>query len=794
MAAAMLWRGAALLLVSLVLNYPLRAEGDEVIVSPASDVLTVANDHVRVDFRDGRWFVEWLDVPATLTGLTTAVTVGGESQAKNALGWSGLARPTKLSDRLGDAEAIEATVRREDGLEVTVIARALAGKPAAVFALTVRNGSAESVTVESIRLLSTDGGLSPGACPDPGEDLSVYVDSGSQGGTHAAPLGDGQNCAGICAIHNRVADLGFVCAFLSFEHDNVVTVSPGDDGVALSARSTTPVELAPGQAHSSDPVLVSCYANPFEALERYADAVRDLNNPPIPAKTPMGWISWYGYRLTMTEDSVLADADVIARHLAKYGVSLIQLDHGWQDRDICGNWVENEKFPHGLPWLSERLREMGFEMGLWAAPSVASEFAPLVAEHPEALVLNADGTPLVVSERWHWEPHGCTHCVDPLKPAGQQFLREFAALMNGYGITYLKTDFISNWGGAVPARTGMTILREELDDTIMLRPCSTALNILLGFAGEMGIARDIGNAGGNWKHMRVYTLEAASKWFMHRRFWLNSGGCLIVGDPNETLGEAIGRTTVLALTGGTALLSERMPELEAQPERMALVPLCLPPSDIPARPIDLFEVGRDGREYPRVWHLHADAGWGQWEVVGLINWSEDPIEETVRFADLGLPPDAECLVFDFWTGTLVGRFDGECSATVPAGSARCLRIVPVPDLPAVVGTDMHVTQGLVELSDVRWDEEKLTLSGEALRAPGGEGTVYVWVPEGLALGDGQRAQLHGSQCVAVPVTFTEAQQRWSVRFARADGGAKLGSDPDDSVLVEADVRWFGGSR
>lgn len=791
MVSTMTWRAAALALALFAFNYSVSAEGGEVTVSPVTDALSVATDHVRVDFSEGQWSVEWLGVPCRLSSLSTELTVGGETQATNAAGWTNSARLTKLSDRLGDSDAIETVCRREDGLEVTVTARALAGEPAAVFTVRVRNGSGEPLTVNNIRLLSADGGLSPGACADPGQDLSVYVDSGSQGGTHAAPLGEGQNCAGICAISNRVADLGFVCAFLSFEHDNVVTVTPGDGGVSLNARTTTDIELAPGEAHDYDPALVSCYANPFEALERYADAVHDLNLPPIPEQTPMGWISWYCYRLTMTEDVVLANADVIARNFAKYGVDLIQLDHGWQDRDICGNWVENEKFPHGLPWLSKRLGEMDFEMGLWAAPSVVSEFAPLVAEHPEALVLNADGSPLVVSKRWTWAPYGATYRVDPMKPAGQQFLREFAALMNSYGITYLKADFIGNWGGAIPARTGMSILREELDDNILIRPCSTALNILLGYAGEIGIARDIGNAGGNWEHMRKYTMEAASKWFMHRRFWLNSGGCLIVGDKGETLGEAIGRTTILALTGGTALLSDRMPELEAQPERMAMVPLCLPPSDVPARPIDLFDVGRD-RDYPRVWRLHADAGWGQWEVVGLLNWSEEPIEQTVSFEELGLPSDAECLVYDFWTGTLAGRFTGSCAATVPAGAARCLRIMPVTDRPAVVGTDMHVTQGLVELSDVVWDEEKLTLSGQAERAPGASGNVLVWVPDGYVVAAGQEVRERGPRCIAAPVQFDEARHGWSVHFERANGGAALPLEPGDSVLRETSVRWFGG--
>ncbi len=791
MALAMTWRTVALLLAVLALSNPLHAEGDETPMNATPAALTVANDLVRVGSSEGQWSVEWLGVPASLSSLATSLTVAGATATTDALGWTSSAQSVKLSDRLGDAEAIETVSRREDGLEVTVTARTLSGSPEVVFTVRVHNDSGAPLTVNNIRLLTTDDGLSPGACPDPAQDVSVYIDSGSQGGTRAAPLGDGQRCAGICALHSRVADLGLVCAFLSFEHDNLVSVAPGDGGVSLAAATTTPVELAPGETHDYDPVLVSCYANPFEALERYADAVRDLNQPPIPERTPMGWISWYCYRLTMTEDIVLANADVIARNFAKYGVSLIQLDHGWQDRDICGNWVENEKFPHGLPWLSEQLGGMGFQMGLWTAPSVVSEFAPLVSEHPEALVLNADGTPLVVSKRWTWAPHGMTHRVDPMKPAGQQFLREFGDLINGYGITYLKADFISNWGGAVPARVGMSILRESLDDRIIIRPCSTALNILLGYAGEMGIARDIGNSGVSWEHLRKYTMEAASKWFMHRRFWLNSGGCLIVGDANETLGEAIGRATVLALTGGTALLSDRMPELEAQPERMALVPLCLPPSDVPARPIDLFDVGRD-RDYPRVWHLHADAGWGQWEVVGLLNWSEEPVEQTVSFEDLGLAADAECLVYDFWTGTLAGRFTGSCTATVPAGAARCLRIMPVTDRPAVVGTDMHLTQGLVELTDVVWDEEKLTLSGQAERAPGAEGTVLVWVPDGYAVAAGQEVRDRGPRCIAVPVQFDEARHGWSAHFEKANGGDSLPLEPGDSVLKETAVRWFGG--
>jgi len=576
-----------------------------------------------------------------------------------------------------------------------------------------------------------------------------------------------------------------VCAFLSFEHDNAVTVAPGEGAIALDAVTSTPIELAPGASHDFDPLLLDVRPNPYEALERYADAVCAQVNPPIPDEMPCGWISWYGYRLTMTEDTILENAAVIARHFRKFGVTIIQPDHGWQDRDICGNWVVNDKFPHGMPWLHDRLAEMGFELGLWAAPSVVSEFAPLVAEHPEALMLDAEGKPRVIHKRWTWPPHGVTYQIDPWTPAGEAFLREFADLMHRYGISYLKADFIGSWGGARTLRHGMGILREALGPEIILRPCSTALNTNLGICNEIGIARDIGNAGANWQHMRVESLELASKWFMHRRLWLNNPDSLIVGDAHESLGEALGRVTMHALTGGVMFLADRMPELEAQPDRLALVPLILPSADVPARPIDLFRIGVDGRDYPRLWHLHADAGWGAWEVLGILNWAAEPLTETIRLADLGLSAGEEYLVWDFWRGELAGVVSADFEVAVPAGTARCLRIMTAPDAPAVLSTDMHVTQGLVDLRDVRWDADTLTLSGTAVRAPGETGAVAIYLPPGFGVAGGQVVRMAGARVAWLDLEFAEAEASWSLRLIRGAAGDAPG--PADAILLDASM-------
>lgn len=751
-----------------------------------ADALALNSPDLSIALKAEGLDIDWPGHGASLRAPGPGLALDGSAIALPAEGWSAQVRRAAVDDALGAGEALVGTWERPGLARVRVVVRSALDASQVVVTTSVTCLAGQAITMTDLQPLGA-ARLTLGEIRGGDETPTVYVDSGGQGGTHIARLDAPRSCAGICAVYNPAAELSLVAANLAFEHDDRVTVAPAESAITLTGATSTTIEIGPGETHEFDPLLLDCRTNPFEALERYGDAVRAHVNPPIPEKLPCGWLSWYGYRLTMTEDTIIENAEVIAEHFRKYGVEIIQPDHGWQYRDICGNWVANEKFVHGMPWLSERLHIMGFELGLWAAPSVVSEFAPLAEEHPEVLIRDADGRPLVRIERWHWPPHGRCYLVDPWTPGGEAFLRNFAGLMHEYGITYLKADFISDWTGARTLRHGMGILREALGPEIILRPCSTALNTNLGICNEIGIARDIGNAAGNWEHLSVETLELASKWFMHRRFWLNNPDSLIVGDPTESVGEAIGRVILHALTGGVMFLADRMPELEAQPERLRLVPLILPSSDRPARPIDLFRIGVDGRSYPRLWHLHADASWAQWEVLGVFNWSAEPLTEQVRFADLGLTPGQEHLVWDFWRGELAGRFSGDFAVTVPAGSARCLRIMRVPESPAVLATEMHVTQGLVDLQDVRWDEGTSTLSGVAARAPEESGTLMVYLPPGWALAEGEAAEMIAPCVAQVRVDFTVEHEPWSVRCARVDGGEAPALNPPDSILQDATV-------
>jgi hypothetical protein len=217
---------------------------------------------------------------------------------------------------------------------------------------------------------------------------------------------------------------------------------------------------------------------------------------------------------------------------------------------------------------------------------------------------------------------------------------------------------------------------------------------------------------------------------------------------------------ICALGGGPAFLSDRLPEVS--PERLALIPKCLPSYKRCATPVDLFE--RD--DYPHLWNLPVQTKWGSWNVLGLFNLDERPGSVTVNLGQIGLDRGKSYLLWDFFGEKLLGEvnalsdLDLLVKIPMPATEARVVKVVPTQAQPFVLSTDMHLTQGGVELPEVKWDAKTLTLSGVATRAKGMAGKVFVYVPEGYA------AKGAKNRVLTVPVTFKAKRAEWKVTYTR----------------------------
>jgi alpha-galactosidase len=141
------------------------------------------------------------------------------------------------------------------------------------------------------------------------------------------------------------------------------------DEAALTAASYADgVGLAPGGRLASERLLIEPGAGPQAAMRRYGDALA-TDSGAVPWPTPVaGWCSWYCYWQGVSEEAVLANLDYISEHRRELPFEYVQVDDGYQAG--IGDWLTpNDKFPHGMGWVADRIHERGLKAGLWLARS-----------------------------------------------------------------------------------------------------------------------------------------------------------------------------------------------------------------------------------------------------------------------------------------------------------------------------------------------------------------------------------------------------------------------------------------
>src|ERR1035437_9570583 len=140
----------------------------------------------------------------------------------------------------------------------------------------------------------------------------------------------------------------------------------------------------------------------FKTLRAYGRVMRarGVKSQPAPASAfePI-WCAW-GYGRTFTPGQVLGALPVVK----KLGFSWVAVDDGWQSSD--GDWgLLKTKFQNGgadMRGLVDQIHSQGFRAHLWWAPLAAKPDSELAKNHPEELLLNADGSKQKISYWNDW--------------------------------------------------------------------------------------------------------------------------------------------------------------------------------------------------------------------------------------------------------------------------------------------------------------------------------------------------------------------------------------------------------
>lgn len=423
----------------------------------------------------------------------------------------------------------------------------------------------------------------------------------------------------------------------------------------------------------------------FQLLRDYADEnvkeTRDFSRIAVP-----GWNSWDYYRWTVTEDAVLENAEFIAADpvLSRH-VKRIIVDDGWQ---YCyGEWEANHFFPHGMKFLAEKIRKLGFVPGLWIAPVIVE---------PHSWIAQMEYAMMAKGESGH--PTLCFDCMrrkgfllDPTVEKSRRFLAELfdRYARDGYG--YFKLDFLNAvlrapqfTDKSIPRGKIMQLIVKTIRDAVAGR--ADILGCNYGYNGGPELVEAV-RVGGDihavWESIKSNTVSVAARFWSNKKLWVNDPDFALCrafdtsDDPNLTRlqpslvfiepestdvnhpglfrlvdihrAQAEVLLSLVIAAGGAVNLSDRMPLLNESGLDLARRTVSAESGDA-AVPLDLFV-----NPLPKYWIQKV----GGARRVLLINWEDSPAELTLNLEKNGL----SCRkAVNFWNDREIPVRNGSISA------------------------------------------------------------------------------------------------------------------------------------
>ena len=280
-------------------------------------------------------------------------------------------------------------------------------------------------------------------------------------------------------------------------------------------------------------------------------------------------------------------------------------------------------------------------------------------------------------------------------------------------------------------------------------------------------------ASDQWHHQRG-TKHRLSRYAAYLRehnvLWNHLFGELAVDEPRP-INEAIAEMTAAAFSGGSVLCADPITTLK--PLRAAYLAKIFPLLNEAATPIGIYD-----EPFPKIWSLPVSTPRETWHLAAVFNWNDHEDDVYFQLDTLGVPEAEGFLVHDFWMRQYLGKVSqGVNLLNIPPRSAKLLCFREEQDVPQLLATDIHYTQGSAEILSAGWDThtQSYLLVCKPLRHA--EGTCFIHVPDDYlpisVAAYGSDYKYNWDKPI-YQLTFTETQPdqlvHASIHFAKTSGG------------------------
>jgi hypothetical protein len=612
-------------------------------------------------------------------------------------------------------------------------------------------------------------------------------------------------------FYNASRRLAVQVGFLTFQRaDTEVSVKANSSGTAVEVSAWCDFAgwmLEAGASTSTETFRLAADDNPYRQMEQWALQAGELVGVKKMKDPPIGYLGWSWtdciHGSQTYQQATLEVLDAINEKLAGFGVRYLWTSMTNLEGSLPGNWLKwnDRSIPMGRRAFIEAVRNRGFVPGFWVGPFyLCSTLRDAMDELGEAILNNPDGSPMVVCPSWSHGDAGllklkdrpCLYALDPSHPKALAYIRRVFETYRQWGIRYYMIDFLEAGAGSLGSfpyqshhdqslvagpetylKFIRTIKEAAGEDAFLLSSTGPKMHNA-GVVDGARIGSDFGegralspesffypatfviNQMDFWTAARDALTSRAIHYHEHRKLYLADAGNVLTVDQPVPVNHARIAATIHGLFGGGSMLGDDLRTIH--PERLSMIKKTLPRPRETARPVDLFEM--PSTNMLSMFQRQVDKPWQKFDVIAIFNLQDRPIERELDPAKTGLDPNQDYLAWDFWNESFAGRLKGGSKFHVDAESVRVLRLTVNRDRPTLMGSDMHLMMGEMEIEEASYDPSTMIFRLRSVRPPGEKGTAYIYAPDNVYVKnfEGLRLAKDGrdnSLIIAVPLDFND---------------------------------------
>lgn len=476
--------------------------------------------------------------------------------------------------------------------------------------------------------------------------------------------------------------------------------------------------------------------------DRFKVDYAPLNKNRVFRKPPAGWMTWYSVKFDACEEKVLKNAKWMSENLKDYGAECVWVDWEWCHKDMtgvrddgcdCFN-PDKERYPNGLKYVSDKIKEMGLTPALWIGFTNDCSENEYMKEHPE----------IVLTDHKCWAGRYFFDFSHPEYLDG--FLPKALANVSEWGYDAVKYDTLplaliwhevyhdrmydSSLTTKEAYRQMIKKTRSVLGEDVYMLSCSAISDMEVLWAADMFDSARVGGDIFKWEEFLKQGVAHTMRYYpLHNNLFYPDSDNVVMREEFNTEKQAASRIYFVSMLGLPMTFGDEFDALDEK--RIEFIKECLPVLEIHPMDINRADMPEDILKI----NMSVCKKWESYNVVNVFNMLSEKKTTKVDIVDeLGLEND-EYIVYNYTDDKLECVTNDSFSLGLDACESKIFRVTKKLSRPQIISTSRHISQGAAEINDMMWDSNLCELTIDAQLIKDTPYTVTVFVPDGYTVSD-----------------------------------------------------------